>query len=1614
MNSQETGFSYPPGAIVNQIQTLLGERYKEGFPIIKEVLQNANDGGATRLDIGVTPGFKDNSLHPQLRQPALFFVNNGSFRDEDSQAIGWIGVDFNAGDSSKIGKFGLGQKSIFHFCEAFFYVAFSEHLSKESASYRFLTPWADGNPMSDLDKLAVENYLKNIFLKQKNDYSDYFILWLPLRVSNQHRCILPNIYDCQTIQEHFPSDASIKIGKLLPLLNSLESIHYWIPDDRNNLIESFKVEIEDSQQRFSYPKAGDNFCEVSLLQNLSGSIRVSTSTKMSYAGIEATLSEEVFYPLMVNTPDEYEARDHFWSTLSNLTNWPKRSTYDQTKKPKVVPDKAVPHCGAIFLRYPSDKANSNLTLQWAVFLPLEEIEEDNLIHEEIPIHSIYEYTLVLHGYFFLDSGRRSIEGITQIYEGRPNIEKPKNKDGMIQGWNYILATEGTLSNVLKALEAFSQNPGVEDSDISSVCLGLLRSKLFQQSLLHPYLYKSGYWIYQVKRDSIEWRLVSHNRILSLPGIPNWEVWTELERIATHADLILKAKPNLLPYNKPDQWNDDEITRTLTSLDILQVFQDSNELIFLTEWLDIIAQNDHDEKFSDDVQDLLQEKLQIILTQSDWTDFEETTKTSFFTSIIPRLNKSRWFCLDTSDIALFKYLNEVQDKILLLPQYLSPEDSSNNLSENNAARLISGFIEYREQSPKNSSIKFIVLQIVQAIKENEGSIFREKVKNIPFIPGYNCRDNRVKFYSLNDIDNYNDYILRDLFYDNKSHNELAKALQNTLANKDVILIDQQLARELYIDLVECNYETCFKILGQRPSLANPKNRIDLLKQLLHGHDFQALRFLLHGYSEHYENRNSLYIASQKSQAWSKIARCILEDWQIVPQELAQIIPPDRWGDLEISSISPENLIRDLQHLDPSQLNLQDFTTEERQEILKQVSAYGTQKLWKSLPLHTAITGSIVSITDNTYLNNSHFSLPSQLESHVVLIEKTNRPDWIQQWEPKAAIATILKLSDPEQYCNLLLELIPKIANLKEDNELIILLKEVAWLPLETGGKISPSRVILLPNQYQISSFKDRLQSAFQNEKSPYVSRSMLAEDVLNSQALEVVCEIWYYNAILRFLLRESQNPSDHVALILDVLTSLEQHNQSLSNEIKDCLKITPWLVDKDNQPRSPEQIINLPGLEDSVKEILSSSNPRQYISFSMLREEVRDKNILSSQLISEWFTSGEDAFEKLGEIVSSQSRHYLGDIDLNTLGDKIDFVEKLYSTLKDCEETFILKLAQDFEAFYVFIFERLLKPIDNCNRITNILNYVTKRGNKPNRTEIKIFNIYLGLACELNEFSSMILPNINLLNKNKEWKDPILLCDGSNNYNISSEYILDSDQRDILADYLNQITVNTYILQESEQTSLNSGQIQSDNDFSNNSRRLEEYFKPWLQYIPSQAIGGIIALLAGSNHNVLQLAQSFLQRRPVEDLRDELLFGDLKSKDFSIQINEGETQAVQSILGDIFQAPVASFENLETIFLGTINSSDSMISLRRIDLQQLNREKAEYLLFQSFMQLMNALDKNGYSANRSRIENTWERLNSSKQIEIEVAKDFILSNSKYLLRSLGVENSEIKEKLKLWS
>src|SRR3974390_266347 len=111
-------FSVSPISIVNQIKANLQDRYETGYPILKELLQNADDAGAYRFRLDALPGWPA-AINPLLRGAGLLVINDGVFRKEDERGITLFGESDKATDNATIGKFGFGQKAVFHLCDAF-------------------------------------------------------------------------------------------------------------------------------------------------------------------------------------------------------------------------------------------------------------------------------------------------------------------------------------------------------------------------------------------------------------------------------------------------------------------------------------------------------------------------------------------------------------------------------------------------------------------------------------------------------------------------------------------------------------------------------------------------------------------------------------------------------------------------------------------------------------------------------------------------------------------------------------------------------------------------------------------------------------------------------------------------------------------------------------------------------------------------------------------------------------------------------------------------------------------------------------------------------------------------------------------------------------------------------------------------------------------------------------------------------------------------------------------------------------------------------------------------------------------------------------------------------
>ncbi len=182
------GYIQDPLHIINLITDNLRDRYKSGFPVLKEIIQNVDDAGYESEQLSLEFGLSDGIFgadHPLLKGKALYFLNNGDFDDSDSRAIRSFGLNSKAAEQSAIGKFGLGMKSVFHFCEAFFFLAknsqkdYEEVLNPWSGNDEFQAYHNDWDIFSNEDAEKIRQHLDEPLKRISKKRDSFFLLWLP-------------------------------------------------------------------------------------------------------------------------------------------------------------------------------------------------------------------------------------------------------------------------------------------------------------------------------------------------------------------------------------------------------------------------------------------------------------------------------------------------------------------------------------------------------------------------------------------------------------------------------------------------------------------------------------------------------------------------------------------------------------------------------------------------------------------------------------------------------------------------------------------------------------------------------------------------------------------------------------------------------------------------------------------------------------------------------------------------------------------------------------------------------------------------------------------------------------------------------------------------------------------------------------------------------------------------------------------------------------------------------------------------------------------------------------------------------------------------------------------
>ena len=449
-------FRISPISIVNQIKSNLQDRYDSGYPILKELLQNADDAEARRFRLDVLPGWP-NAANPLLRGPGLLVANDGLFRKQDESGITSFGESSKAADSAAIGKFGFGQKAVFHLCDAFIVYARREGGDAFNTVVNpFLEVDVAGNISRQWEPLdpADVGFLGGEVV---SDFPDrYLTLWLPLRRESIQPAPgvgfssnMPSA--AETIRELIRPD---DLRAVLTTLRHLKSIEIL-----ENGVTCCALELDVAQGRFVGPnRLGDG------VHAFGGKIEVAPErSTASFVGRETM------------------ALDGRLAELRRTPHWPQTIT---VLSPQPVPEKGEPHGAATLLRIPhggiartmpARTMPARLRISWAVFLP---ISDESSI--DIPLDddgALGQFRLLLHGYFFLDSGRRQIEGLNASVE----TDMPADATALRRAWNAELRDSVVLPLLPTLLRDALGEAMITSSELTQLVSALARHDWFRRN-----------------------------------------------------------------------------------------------------------------------------------------------------------------------------------------------------------------------------------------------------------------------------------------------------------------------------------------------------------------------------------------------------------------------------------------------------------------------------------------------------------------------------------------------------------------------------------------------------------------------------------------------------------------------------------------------------------------------------------------------------------------------------------------------------------------------------------------------------------------------------------------------------------------------------------------------------------------------------------------------------------------------------------------------------------------------------------------------------------------------------------------------------------------------------
>jgi hypothetical protein len=1035
-------FRISPISIVNQIKSNLQDRYDSGYPILKELLQNADDAESRHFRLDGLPGWST-AANQLLRGPGLLVANDGFFRKEDESGIISFGESSKAADSATIGKFGFGQKAVFHLCDAFvvyaqrgsdrpFSTVVNPFLEVEVAGNisRGWEPAGGGLGPADLELLRRE---------VTSDFPDrHLVLWLPLRREGIQPAPgvsfsgnVPSM--AATIRElNRPDD----LRALLTALRHLKSIEIR---ERGEL--RCAVELDDTRGRFRGP---NRFSDgVRLFGGTIGA--TADGSAAPFVGREAMIS------------------DGRLANLKRTQHWPQTIT---VLRPEPVPEKGEPHGAATLMRIPLGASDRTKTAQlrvcWAVFLPVSDASDI-----VIPVDGSAgdRFHLLLHGYFFLDGGRRHIEGLDAPAER----DEPTDASSLRRAWNAELRDSVVLPLLPALLRDALDCAMVTSTELAQLVSAIARDRWFRSNRKAICRDSALARVFEMP-SAIVWRIVpSADALRPLPASVV-DAPRRIEELFGAIGSWTEASGTRLVAGESAALSADPIRWTAKDLDSVfaglspRAFQSRDLAQFLVDFLDVAVLDDAERSA---IGPHLLATLRKAITETQAFASSELVK-----SILSRVPIDMLFPLPASveNRRVLRALASVPTNILpVRREWLDETRHPLQLSNADLRALLGAlepFIGGDHADQAATAALALLTQGGRSISELAGDL---ELASIEVLRARDIRSQEPIALSLQMLVAKSRAGL--LFGSSPQANSLLPLLVEAVPDAAPLIVDGKTAEFLrnspssIIELHSTGNESILKLVNEASRFGTKDARRRLLERLrpTENDERAALRRLCAGDEAAGHGSATLHVLEGALKGIERAVEAILNESKsafLIPAEIADELTPRLRQHIGITGLDTPRmealLERDVNAIGRIQLS----PTERDAFLLTQLS----DPLLRRLPIHVrsdATTGNAENV-----FREVDWPIPEALKRHVLTIQPSNNGQarqrqerLIERWSPQNQIKVALSFADPHRFRSEILDALAMLGSPPEER-LLEALRVKPWL-LVDERPVKPQDVLALP-------------------------------------------------------------------------------------------------------------------------------------------------------------------------------------------------------------------------------------------------------------------------------------------------------------------------------------------------------------------------------------------------------------------------------------------------------------------------------------------------------------------------------------------------------------------------